>query len=264
MPLQPLYTRDNTTFCGPLRWGLTVFWRTPMSEAPWLADLTHALEPDGLRLLGHRFQQPGVSQFSLSTLARTAPLFLVQRAKGRLQHLVRSSHPKAFQRNYALRSFGPANRAAVEEYVAAQIKRHPMADPRVQSALERVQIQCPETDLAQPRGTAHAIYWYNLHVVLVHHERWPEVRESVLNEISAMIRRVCQSKGYALASAGIVADHLHLAIGCPLESAPDEVALAFLNNLAFVHGMKPVFQFGAYLGTFGEYHDGAVASDVAC
>ena len=37
--------------------------------------------------------------------------------------------------------------------------------------------------------------------------------------------------------------------------------LAFLNNLAFVHGMKPVFQFGAYVGTFGEYHQGAVVSD---
>jgi len=79
-----------------------------------------------------------------------------------------------------------------------------------------------------------------------------------------MVRRVCQSKGYALAGAGIVADHIHLAIGCPLESAPDDIALAFLNNLAFVHGMKPVFQFGAYLGTFGEYHDGAVASEDSC
>ena len=159
MPLQPVYTLDNTTFCGPLRWGLTVFWRTSIAEAPWLADLTLALELDGLRLLGHRFQQPGVSQFSLSTLARTAPHFLVQRVKGRLQHLVRSSHPKAFQRNYALRSFGPANRAAIEDYVAAQFKGHPMADPRVQSTLERVQIECPEIDLSKPRGTAHAIYW---------------------------------------------------------------------------------------------------------
>ena len=78
-----------------------------------------------------------------------------------------------------------------------------------------------------------------------------------------MVLRVCQSRGFALSRAGIVADHIHLAIGCPLDSAPDEIALAFLNNLAFVHGMKPVFQFGAYLGTFGEYHDGAVASDVA-
>jgi hypothetical protein len=35
----------------------------------------------------------------------------------------------------------------------------------------------------------------------------------------------------------------------------------FLNHLAFVHGMKPVFQFGAYVGTFGEYQQEAVVSD---
>jgi hypothetical protein len=138
------------------------------------------------------------------------------------------------------------------------------AGARVQSALEGVQIECPEIDLSKPRGTAHAISWYNLHVVLVHHQRWPKVRETVLREISSMVRRVCPSKGYVLSRAGIVADHIHLAIGCPMESAPDEIALALLNNLAFVHGMKPAFQFGAYLGTFGEYHDGAVTSDLAC
>jgi hypothetical protein len=115
---QPLYTRDNCTFCGPLRWGLTVFWRTPVSDAPWFADLARALEADGLRVLGHRFQEPGVSQFSLCTLAYTAPLFIVKRVKGRLQYLLRKSLPKAFQRNYALRSFGPATRAAVEGYAA--------------------------------------------------------------------------------------------------------------------------------------------------
>jgi REP element-mobilizing transposase RayT len=263
MTPQPLYTRDNCKFSGPLRWGLTVFWRTPIGAAPWLTDLTQALEPDGVRLLGHRLQQPGVSQFSLSTLADTAPLVVVQRVKGRLQHLVRSSQPKAFQRNYALRSFGPANRTAVEGYIASQCKHHPMADARVESALARVQIDCPEVDLSQPRSTAHAIYWYNLHVVLVHHERWPEIRPTVLGQVSSMVERICRSKGYALARGAILTDHIHLAIGCPLDSAPDEIGLAFLNNLAFVYDMKPVFQFGAFVGTFGEYHDGAVVSDDA-
>lgn len=261
MSLEPLYTPDNTTFCGPLRWGLTVFWRTPISTASWLVDLAEALEPDGVHLLGHRFAQPGISQFALSTLAATAPVFLVQRVKGRLQYLVRASLPRALQRNYALRSFGPANRTAVEGYIAGQIQRHPMADARAQTILERVQFHFPEVDLSQPRKTAHAVSWYNLHVVLVHQERWREVREEVLVAVSSMIERVCRAKAYALARAAILSDHIHLAIGCPMESSPAEIALAFLNNLAFVHGMKPVFQYGAFVGTFGEYHDGAVTSD---
>jgi hypothetical protein len=56
-------------------------------------------------------------------------------------------------------------------------------------------------------------------------------------------------------------DHIRLAMGCPLAAAPAEVALGFLHNLAYLYGMKAVFQFGAYVGTFGEYHQGAVKGE---
>jgi REP element-mobilizing transposase RayT len=88
-----------------------------------------------------------------------------------------------------------------------------------------------------------------------------EIREPVLERLRQMIESVCRARGYWLSRAAILADHLHLALGAPLEAAPVDVGLAFLNNLAYVHGMKAVFQFGAYLGTFGEYHQGAVESD---
>jgi REP element-mobilizing transposase RayT len=260
-PLQPIYTRDNCSFSAPLLWGLTVFWRGPVTDLSWMADLTHVLEPDGIRLLGHHHPEPHVSQFSLSTLPHVAPLLLVNRVKGRLQYLVRQAQPKAFQRNYALRSFGSATRAAVEEYVASQLDRHQMADTRIQELFDRFQIVHKEVDLSRPRRTAHAIYWYNLHLVLVHRERWNEVREDVLERLREMIERVCRAKGFLLSRAGVLADHIHLALGCPLEVSPVDIALAFLNNLAYVHGMKAVFQFGAYVGTFGEYHQGAVVND---
>jgi REP element-mobilizing transposase RayT len=95
----------------------------------------------------------------------------------------------------------------------------------------------------------------------VHRERWTEVREEVLEQVRQMVERVCRSKDYALSRAAVLADHVHWALGCPVEAAPDDVALAFLNNLTYVHGMKAVFQFGAYVGTFGEYHHGAVKCD---
>jgi REP element-mobilizing transposase RayT len=260
-PLQPIYTLDNCRFCAPLRWGLTIFWRAAPRDAAWFHELAASLEPDGIRLLGHRFAEPGTSQFALSTLPQVRPLLLVSRVKGRLQHLLRSPHPKALQRNYALRSFGPATREAVETYVGSQLDHHRMADSRTQAFLAPFQIHHAEIDLSQHRSTLHGIYWYNVHVVVVHRERWPGVDEQVLQQAMEMIERVSGAKGYALSRGGILADHIHLALGCPITSAPAEVALAFLNNLAYVHGMKPVFQFGAFVGTFGEYHQGAVASD---
>ena len=85
----PLYSRENCSFSCPLQWGLSAFWRTPMSDDGWLADLIAATEPDGIRILGHRFAKPGVSQFAISTLRQVSPRQIVQRVKGRLQYLVR-------------------------------------------------------------------------------------------------------------------------------------------------------------------------------
>jgi hypothetical protein len=47
-------------------------------------------------------------------------------------------------------------------------------------------------------------------------------------------------------------------MGCGLNESPEEAALSYLNNLAHVEGMRPVYQYGYYVGTFGEYDLNAV------
>ena len=64
--------------------------------------------------------------------------------------------------------------------------------------------------------------------------------------------------GHLLARAGILSDHVHLALGCGIEESPLQVALGYLNNLAYAQGMTAVYQFGFYVGTFGEYDWGAI------
>jgi hypothetical protein len=61
-----------------------------------------------------------------------------------------------------------------------------------------------------------------------------------------------------LSRAAIVPDHIHLTMGCPIERSPEDVALGYLNNCAYAWGMSAMFQFGYYVGTFGEYDRGAV------
>lgn len=263
MELAPLYTAANCTFCCPLQWGLSVFWRTPQCDADWYPELAAALEADGVRLLSHRYAAGGTSQFVVSTKPDVAPTTIAQRVKGRLQYLVRDRAPKALRRNYSLRSFGQVKRSTVEQYVDSQLDHHRMADPRVQERLARYQIHREEVDLSRPRQGSHGIYWYNLHVVLVHCERWREVREDVLGRVQAMIIGACETKGWLLSRAGILADHVHIVLGCSLSVAPLDVGLSFLNNLAYAHGMRPVFQFGGYLGTVGEYDQGAVVAHEA-
>ena len=262
MPVSaPLYLPENCRFSAPLTWGVSVFWKSAQTSAPWLDAITQALEPDGIRVLGHRFSDPTTSQISVSTLPDVAPELIVQRVKGRLQYLVRGTLPKAFRRNFAIRGFGHVTRSVIENYVATQLGHHRMADARIQERFLSFQIDDPTVDLSQPQQTSHGIYWHNLHVVLVHSERWAEVRESVLQAVHDMIRKVAQGKGYRLSRGAILADHIHVTLGCPFDVSPADVALSYVNNLAYVHGMKPVFQYGAYIGTFGEYDQRVVASE---
>jgi hypothetical protein len=74
------------------------------------------------------------------------PLVIVQRVKGRLQHLLHGTMSKPFRRNYSLRSIGSTRREKLEQYLATQLSHHPMADPRVQQRLEQYQIFRPEVD----------------------------------------------------------------------------------------------------------------------
>ncbi len=249
----PIYTNGSCRPAYQLNWALSVFHNGALDTSPWLNDLKKATEPDGVRILQHRFIKPGVSQFLLSTAPDVAPSQFVRSVKGRLQHLVRDERPKAFRRNYGFRSVGSVGRDAIEDYVRSQVKHHPMADPDVQQRLERFQIRCRDVDLSQPQSSGHAVYSYNLHVVFVHDSRYMQIREGPLQTVHEMILNVSASRGYRLSSAGVVPDHIHLAVGCNARQAPADVVLCYMNNLAFACGMKPIFEFGFYVGTFGEY-----------
>jgi len=69
---------------------------------------------------------------------------------------------------------------------------------------------------------------------------------------------IAGKKGHLVGSGQLLADHLHMTLGCALTESPQRVALAYMNNLAYGEGMKPLFEFSYYVGTFGEYDLDAV------
>lgn len=128
----------------------------------------------------------------------------------------------------------------------------------MQAILGECQIKNDIVDLSQSQRTSHGEYRYNLHLVLVHDGRWNEVRESSIAATREMIIHAARVKGHRLSRAGILADHVHLLLGCSLTESPQAVAIGYLNNLAFAQGMRRVYQFGYYVGTVGEYDVGGV------
>ena len=257
--MEAIYHPSNVTPAFQLDWGLTIFWRKSMiQESEWRADLASANESSGIRIIKHRALDNETSQFFISTKPDVSPSEIIRGVKGRLQSLVRSSVPKAFQRNYCLRSIGSARRSVVEDYVASQLGHHQMADPRVQEMLQQFQLAYPEVDLSQPSRTAHGLYWYNLHLVFVNDGRWMETRESEIRKLCEMIEHVAFKGEHRLSRLSLLCDHVHLVIGCKIDPSPEGIALGFLNSGAIALGMKPQFKFGYYAGTTGEYDLGAV------
>jgi len=252
----PVYTRENCDFAYQLDWGLSVFWRLEAEDEVWVSQLARGVEADGIRLLKHRFVKRGVSQFLLSSKPEVEPKKLVARIKGRLQHLLREWSPKALKRNYDLHSIGSSRRAEVERYVESQLDRYPLRDHALGEFLQRLQVRRPNVDLSEPQRTVRGIFRYNLHVVLETDGGWGETCEDRLTALRDMILRAARAKGHLLSRAGILPEHIHLTLGCPPEIAPADIALSYLNNLAHVYEMRPVFRYSAYLGTFGEYDVG--------
>lgn len=81
--LQPIYTAENCNVAYQLIWGLIVFWRQPPNTDHWLEPLKQQTdELDNIRILKHRFVQPTVSQFLVSTQPHVVPLNIPARVKG--------------------------------------------------------------------------------------------------------------------------------------------------------------------------------------
>ena len=257
--MDPIYNPYNSKPAYQLNWGLTIFWRQePIDDGLWLAPLQKATEPDGVRVIKHRFVQERLSQFFVSTKPHVAPAQMIRSVKGRLQHVVRTAAPKAFQRNYALRSIGAATRDAIEAYVAGQLTHHRVGDAHFAAQLARFQRHYVEVDLSKPVFSAHGQYWYNLHLAIVNEHRWTETRVELLERVCAMIERAAKKHGDRLSRLAVLPDHIHATMGCSIDRSPGAVALAYLNNCAYACGMKAFFMFSYYVGTFGEYDRGAV------
>jgi REP element-mobilizing transposase RayT len=142
--------------------------------------------------------------------------------------------------------------------VASQLGHHRAADPGVQRRLKEFQFVFADVDLSAEQFSAHGRYVYALHLVLVHEGRWREIGEDHLSMTRDMFFKVARKKGHRLSRLALLPDHLHATLGCGFQESPEEVALGYMNNLAYAHGMKPIFCQSYYVGTFGEYDMAAI------
>lgn len=257
-PIKPIYTPENTRSSYHIKWSLSLFWHNPpLPEDLWLPELTTHQKTNNIFIENHTFSQQNTSLFTINTFPSCSPQNLVKRIKGNLQTIIRKSQPKAFQRNFFIRSIGKNTRENVENYISKQIGHHKMADERVQKRLEKYQID-NKLDLSKSRNSSHGLYIYNLHLVFVRDGRWHEIDDSVLTQNRDIIVKSAAKKGHLLSNVGIFPDHFHLCIGCNIGESPEDVALSYMNNLSYSQGMNAIFQYSYYVETISEYNKWAI------
>jgi REP element-mobilizing transposase RayT len=223
-----------------------------------LPDIALEWEKDGLHVLESSLA-PGQIQLTVSATPHVSPVTLAARIKGRIQnHCRHKGSPIDFSRKLAVRSLGDPTRAQVEAYIRNQVANEDLADERFREMLASFTVVDPQVDLSAPTQSNSGRYWYNLHLVLVVSQRYRIGEMAFLTKIRETTVKICVKKGYSVSALAVMPDHLHLAVRGAIEQSPEEIALAFLNNLAHVLDRRPWWEAGYYAGTFGEYGMAAV------
>lgn len=257
--MEPIYTADNTTTAYQLNWSLALFGKCDLpAQSVWLEELRVTTESDGVRILSCNVRSENTLQFFVSTRPASTPSDVVRSVKGRLQYLIRDRIPKAFRRNYHIQSVGEVTPSILDQYVAGQTARHPMADDVVRSRLEALQFNDKAIDLSKPCIGTYGQYLNSLQIVLENAESWCEVREAQLTRVRNMIIQACKKKYWQLSRIGLLSNHVHVLLGASVTESPQSVALSLMNNIAYVYKMKPILKYSYYVGTFGGYDRGAI------
>jgi REP element-mobilizing transposase RayT len=256
---EPLYTAANCRIAYQLHWSLTLFAAQAWPALDdWWKVVAQAVEPDGVRLLEFCSSDPATGQFLISTRPEVAPSDIVRSVKGRLQHAVRETIPQLWRRHYSIMSVGDANHKTLQSYIAGQVRHHPQADPRASERLLRYQFHDGAIDLDALRASTHGRFLQSLQVVFENRQHLHDTRDAWLAVSRAMLVAACRKKGWLLSRVGLAGNHLHVLVGCDVTDTPRDVALSLLNNLAFAHGMKAVYEPSFYVGTFGPYNQEAI------
>ena len=127
----------------------------PEPGTEFFAALDEAWARDGLRRISHRWQ-PDMLQITFDAAPDASPTTITARAKGRLDHALRAQGWRSgLARKVALRSLGDNTLETVLAYIATQLDRADLADPRYAQSLAGAAWVDGDVDLSEPLASNH-------------------------------------------------------------------------------------------------------------
>ncbi|MDP6631082.1 MAG: transposase [Kiritimatiellia bacterium] len=254
---KPIYTPRGVRKVHHLRYDWTG-WLSGEAPFPSTAEdaicaCREAWREDGMALAEFRVHNDRV-QLLFDVQPEVSPVLCTTRAKGRLNNALRQAGtPVRFSRKVAFRSLGENIDRTVEGYLRKQVRKEGFVDPRYVAKMDAFTIEDESVALSEPAETERGRYWYGLHLVVVMAGR----RRLVDYELMGKIRDTClaigRKKECGIRAVSVMQDHTHVALKGNIALSPEEIALSFLNNLAFGMGRNRVWKDEYYVGTFSEY-----------
>jgi putative transposase len=207
--------------------------------------------------------EPEVLRAIVSLKPAHAPAEVTRIVKGNIATDVRreAGLSNLWSRGWFVRSTGNVSNDVIRHYIANQFAHHRAAPIDAPDAVALARFH-DRRDPAQLRKTAHAVFEYNLHVVLVVRRRFDFLDMHVAYALVEYWRAVAAKHGWLAWDIEAVWNHVHLFLGLAPSDAPESVALSLMNNSAYfleqrygaalkLEQLDGVWQPGYHVGTAG-------------
>ena len=221
--------------------------------------LTAVCERQGYHLLEHEIE-PDCLRAVLSLKPNVSPSEVTRFLKGNIATAARNEAgiSDLWSRGWFCRSVGTVTTETIRDYVHGQYEHHrtaPESAPQLADGARYRHIG----DATALRTSDHAVFEYNVHVVLAAACREPILDLEIAEALAVYVRQVCEKKGWVPWNIDVLPDHLHVLVGALPSESPESVSLGLLNNVEYFVQRRALraissetcFQPGYYTGTVG-------------
>ena len=238
--MRPIYERNHTCVSDDLRWSLTITPDGPTTPpTQWSDRLRSLLIGDAIHLLDVHQPHAGTLRFDVSTPPDVAPADIVWICRGALQDSLRTRKKLQLRRKFLLASVGDGSTDAGDRFIAGRLERRSTSGTSGHRGIRR----------PTPRRIDHGVHDITLRMAAVHDKRFRTMRADHREVTVRAVIDTAAKYDHDVLSLIAAPDHLWLCVDVPAERSPGEVALSYLNNVAFRHGSRPVFERGCHLET---------------
>ena len=126
-------------------------------------------------------------------------------------HCVQQASCK-FSRKVALRAVGHNTSTSVTTYIESQVTKEQFVDKKFAESIQCFTHKFEQIDPNDAITVTRGRYWYHLHLVFVHAERYRFREIDTYSTVYDSCLVIAKKNGYQLSAISVMPDHVHLGV----------------------------------------------------